>query len=174
MRAQVATGLEGSTVTTGDIRRTASPARVRDRASFRTFWERLLQVIGRTVLGLPASTWLLLDVTILTAGVCIGYEIFPPPGQLATPHVALWQASAIFAFVVILSSLVFGLYERDTLMHRSRIVLRTALSAATATALAYTIIYVVMYATVSRRVSALSMSTFLMVRLLGSMVVSQS
>jgi exopolysaccharide biosynthesis polyprenyl glycosylphosphotransferase len=122
---------------------------------------RLIRVAGRTVLRLPPSTWLLLDVCILLTGVYVGFVIFPPFDTLVTPHVALWQAEAVFAFGVIVASLVFGLWERDTFMSRSRTLTRMILATVTATVLAYAVIYVVMYATVGRRMSAMAMGVFL-------------
>ncbi len=104
---------------------------------------------------------MLVDVSILLIGVWAAFATFPPPPRLATPHVEFWQASAVFAFAVIIASLVFGLYERETICSRSRILTRIGLTAATATIVAYAIIYIIMYATVSRRISALAMSLFL-------------
>ena len=62
---------------------------------------------------------------------------------------------------MIIASLIFGLYERETFMSRSRTLTRMILATTTTTVIAYAIIYVVMYATVSRRVSGLAMSMFL-------------
>ena len=130
------------------------------KASLGTIKDRLLRLIGRAVLSLPPSTWLLVDLTLLAFGVYIAYLTFPPPDDLLTPHVALWQALAVFAFALIVASLVFGLYERETFMNRSRTVTRMLLTTAAATILSYAVIYVIMYSTVSRRMTGLALSLF--------------
>ena len=129
--------------------------------TLRPLRERTVRVIGQALIGLPPSTWLLVDMSILTAGVYYGYRLFPPPQMEGTPHVALWQAAVVFAFVVAMASLVFGLYERQTLVSRSRILTRMLLTAGTTTIAAYAIIYVIMYATVSRRVAGVAVMVFL-------------
>ena len=160
MPPQITAGVETSVATTSF----GSIAAGRDsghRAAPGSLGDRLLRVIGRGVLSLPPSTWLLVDITILALGVYAAFLAFPPPANLETPHVALWQASAIFAFGLIVVSLVFGLYERETFMNRSRTLTRMLLCASTATIIAYAIIYVIMYATVGRRVTGLAMAIFL-------------
>jgi sugar transferase (PEP-CTERM system associated) len=117
--------------------------------------------MGQALIRLPISTWLVADVAITTGAVWLGYRVFPPFTAPLTPHIALWQAAAIFPFAVVISSLIFGLYERETLTGRSRILTRMLLTAAAATVIAYAIIYVVMYATVSRRTAALAMALYL-------------
>jgi sugar transferase (PEP-CTERM system associated) len=73
----------------------------------------------------------------------------------------MWHAASVFAFAVIVSSLVFGLYERETILSRSRILTRLGLTTITTAVITYAIIYVIMYATVSRRVSALALMLFI-------------
>ena len=124
------------------------------RVGSSSLWERLVHLAGRTFIGLPPSTWLLVDISLMAGCVYAAYAVFPPYAPLDTPHIAFWQASAIFAFAVIISSLVFGLYERETLMSRSRLATRMLLTTTAATIIAYAIIYVIMYATVSRRACA--------------------
>ena len=131
------------------------------RFAWGTLRERLVRTLNRAAIGLPISTWLLMDVGLLSVAVLAAFAVFPPIRGLDPPHLALWQAASIFAFAAIISSLVFGLYERETLMSRSRILTRMLLTVTTATVIAYAVIYVVMYATVSRRASGLAMSLFL-------------
>ncbi len=131
------------------------------RPGLSLLWQHLVRLTGRTFIGLGPSTWLLVDVLLMTVCVFTAYAVFPPYAPLDTPHVALWQASAIFAFAIIISSLVFGLYERETLTGRSCIATRMLLTTTSATVIACAIIYVIMYATVSRRACALMMSVFL-------------
>ena len=110
--------------------------------------KRVLGVWAQMMLNLPASIWMLQDVTILTLGICFGYFLFVSPVKTPYPHVELWQAFPIMAGSLVVSSLVFGLYQRDTLTGRSRILARMLLSAALAVVLTYAVVYVVMYCTV--------------------------
>ena len=160
MGADFAASSDGSTVAASALGKLAEQSAARPEV-LRAWRERLFRVIGHGFANLPASTWLLVDLSVLCAGLYFGYSLFPTLAPEVTPHVALWQAAAIFAFVVSMASLVFGLYERETLVSRSRILTRMLLTTAAATVLAYAIIYVVMYATVSRRVTGLAMSVFL-------------
>ena len=157
MTAQIATSADRQT--------TASPT-FEDRSSLRTAvkrstWygmtERCLRRAGHVVVALPPATWMLVDLGIVLVGVSVAYAVFPPPEFLSTPHIALWQAMAIFAFSVAMASMVFGLYERETILSRSRILARMLLTTGTATVVVYTLIYVIMYSTVSRRITALVM-----------------
>lgn len=118
-------------------------------------------LVCRSLVSLPPSTWLLVDVTLLSVGVALGFALFPPPVMEDTPHVVLWQAVAVFAFAGIVSSLVFGLYERETVYSRSRILIRLLLTIATTSLIAYTVIYALMYCTVSRRIATLALLMFL-------------
>ena len=117
---------------------------------------------GHFMLDLPRTTWTVVDVAILTAGIWLGYRLFALPHSVPYAHVTLWQAWLIFSLSLTVSSLVFGLYERETLLVRSRIVTRTALTSALAVALAYAAIYVVMYTTVSRRVTGVALGGYLL------------
>lgn len=118
-------------------------------------------MVGRCLVALPPSTWLLVDVALLACGIALGFHFYPPPVLEDTPHVVLWQAMAVFAFAGIVSSLVFGLYERETVHSRSRILIRLLLTIATTSLIAYTVIYAIMYSTVSRRIAFLSLIAFL-------------
>ncbi len=160
MRVRIAAGADGPAITTPPLEH-LTRTRVRSgHALLGSFCERVFRVIGRAMLALPPSTWMLVDISVLLIGVYAAFMIFPPPLQTSVPRVALWQASTVFAFAVIVASLIFGLYERETIMSRSRILTRIGLTATTATIVAYAIIYVIMYATVSRRVSGVAMSLF--------------
>ena len=160
MGAHVAAGTKGCAVTVPGLDRLGAQRHRHHPAALGSVWGRVLRVIGRVLLGLPPSTWMLVDISVLLASVYAAFVILQPPQLSSTPHVALWQASAVFAFAVIIGSLVFGLYERETIRSRSRILTRLGLTATTAAVVAYAIIYVIMYATVTRRVSALAMSLF--------------
>lgn len=121
---------------------------------------RGIRFLGRAFVGMPASSWMLVDLACVLVAVQTAYDLVPPFALLETTYLASWQSSAIFAFAVVIASLVFGLYERETLMGRSRILTRMLLTTASAGVIAYALIYVVMYATVSRRVSGLTLAGF--------------
>ena len=123
--------------------------------------ERAARRLGRMLAGLPVSIWLGADLTVLTTGIWLGYSMYPPAELLTTPHVILWQALAVFAFAVAVASLVFGLYERETLVSHSRILTRMLLTTTTAVVVAYAVIYVLMYATLSRRLAGVATLLFL-------------
>ena len=129
--------------------------------SVASLWMRAVRLLGQALFGLPASTWLLVDLSLLSGGVYAAYAVLPLHGIANTPHVALWQSIVVFAFALMISGFVFGLYERETVTSRSRILTRVLLASGSATVIAYAIIYIVMYATVNRRVAGVAMATFL-------------
>ena len=161
MRIEAAGG-GGATIGVPPLQQESVAARRPIQAYIESASARWTQLIGRSILGQPASTWLLVDMAVLGVGVYVAYGVFPPPAQSFTPHISLWQAAAVYAFSVICASLVFGLYERETIVSRARTLTRMSLTTGTAAILAYAIIYVVMYSTVSRRVSAINFSIFLL------------
>jgi len=118
-----------------------------------------MRTVGRAAHGLSVSAWLAGDLSILLLMTIWSFQLFPPVEMKHTPHVEMWQACAVFAFALTVSAFVFGLYERDTMRSRLRIVTRMFLAVGVATVVAYTIIHVVMYATISRRMAALVMAT---------------
>ncbi len=159
MCAQIASGMDAAGVSMPVIGQPARPHAVPADRDLQPFGERVSRFIGRSLMGLSAASWLVADLSVLLLTVYVGFIIFPPPEMQATPHIALWQACAVFAFSMTMASLVFGLYERETLLSRSRILTRVLLTVGTATVLAYAVIYVVMYSTVSRRVAGLTMAS---------------
>ncbi len=122
---------------------------------------RAVRLLSRALVGLPPSTWLLLDALLMTGFIVAGFELFPPFVSEATPHIALWQACAVLSFAVMVSSLIFGLYERETLLSQSRLLTRMGLSIGATCLIAYGIIYIIMYSTISRRLAGVSLAAFL-------------
>jgi len=161
MHAPIAAGADGPSVAAPCLADLAHRPTLSGRAVFRVIWERFTHFTGRALVGLPPSSWLLVDFALIVIGVYCAYAVFPPLSPAETPHIALWQATAIFAFAGIIASLVFGLYERETVMSRSKVLARMLLTAGTATVFAYAIIYVIMYSTVSRRVTGFAVTFFL-------------
>ncbi|MCH8148712.1 MAG: sugar transferase [Planctomycetes bacterium] len=149
-----------SAVVPGTIERLTNKRGGVSRATLASQWARAVRVLGQACIQTPVSMWLVMDVSILSFALFLGYRLFPPPAMLTTPHVALWQAIAVFSFVVAICSLIFGLHEREALMSRSCILTRMLLTSGTAVAAAYAIIYVVMYATISRRVAGLTVVSY--------------
>jgi len=170
MSTPFVTGADGAAVAGGTFTPTARKGRV-ESFSAHSLFDPIGKAIGRALVGMPPSTWLLADIAVLTIAVSMAFTLFPPYAGLETPHIELWQAAAVFAFSVIVSSLVFGLYERETIVSRSRILTRMLATTATASTLAYAIIYVLMYATVSRRAAGFTLALFFvtgtLVRLCG-------
>lgn len=161
MPSPAAAANQGPALATPTLGTFATPNALRVDRLLDIFCRRGARVLGRVLVGLPPSSWLLVDVALLTVGVYFAYVLFPPALLIDIPHIARWQASAIFAFATIAASLVFGLYERETVMGRSRILTRMLLTSAATAVIAYGIIYVIMYSTVSRRVSGFALSFFL-------------
>lgn len=159
MCAQIASGMDTTGAVVPAIGQPARTPTAPTQEAAGSLASRLPRFIGRSLMGLSAASWLVADLSVLLATVYAGFAIFPPPEMEATPHIALWQACAVFAFAMTMASLVFGLYERETLLSRSRILTRMLLSVGTATVLAYAVIYVVMYSTVSRRVAGVTMAS---------------
>ncbi|MFQ5489389.1 MAG: sugar transferase [Phycisphaerae bacterium] len=139
----------------------ATPANAVDNSTRDRSAHSPLGLWGQMMFSLPPSAWMLADVIILVLGIFKGYGIFGAPEIPDYPHVYLWQACLIFTLSLILAGLVFGLYQRDTLLSRSRIVTRMLLTAALAVVLTYAVVYVMMYATLSRKVTAFGLGSYL-------------
>ncbi|RJP41946.1 MAG: exopolysaccharide biosynthesis polyprenyl glycosylphosphotransferase [Phycisphaerales bacterium] len=113
--------------------------------------QTLLNRIGYALLDAPASAWMVLDALLVAGMVQLGYWLVGVSESYGVNHIAAWQGYAVFVGAFLIASLVFGLYERETLWSRSRIVVRSLLTTSVAVITAYALIYVVMYATASRR-----------------------
>jgi exopolysaccharide biosynthesis polyprenyl glycosylphosphotransferase len=170
-----ADAVAGRSMPAGSATRLAPVASHTAPWAWRDAWPRAVRKLSRLFAGLPASAWLLIDASLILCWLDLGYKVFPPFILIGTPHVDWWQAAVVFVASLLVSSLIFGLYERETVLSRSRLLTRTLLTAAASTVIAYAIIYVLMYATVSRRVAGFSMTGFvvcgLSVRLLARRVI---
>jgi exopolysaccharide biosynthesis polyprenyl glycosylphosphotransferase len=158
MQTRIPAGAGAGAISTGGFPARCAP--IRTSTAWTATWARFVRTIGRAALAMPASSWMLADIVLLAGAVVTGLWCFPAPPKLDTPHVAVWQAVAVFTFSLFIASLVFGLYESRTIRSRSRILLRIALTGATTTIIAYAIIYVIMYSTVGRRATTLGMVVF--------------
>ena len=120
-------------------------------------------IIGNTLLETPWVIWCLFDVAVVSLGVYLGYQYFvwtPEGGWITFPW---WETCLILCLTLVVSSLVFGLYEQQTLLRRSRIIARSVLTIGLAVSLAYLVISVLMYSIQSRRVLFLAGSFYLAV-----------
>lgn len=115
-----------------------------------------LGMVGGALLELPWLVWMSFDVVVVAASVYLAYGIcvWALPGSWLTFG---WRETCLIQCpAFILSALVFGLYEHQTLLRRSRIVGRSLLIAATAVIVTFLVIQLVMYETQSRRVLMVS------------------
>jgi len=122
-------------------------------------WSRIIHYAGQLLLGLPASMWLLIDLVTLAYALYVAYQLVPPQDTVTTPHITLGPAMGIFCCLLSVTSLVFGLHERETLQSRARIITRMTLTTLGVTILAYAVIYVLLYATISRRTVGIAVSS---------------
>lgn len=122
-------------------------------------WSRIIHYAGQLLLGLPASMWLVIDLVTMSYALHVAYQLVPPLDTVTTPHITLGPAVGIFACLLSVTSLIFGLHERDTLQSRARILTRMTLTTLSVTILAYAVIYVLLYATISRRTVGIAMSS---------------
>ncbi len=84
MRAQIAPGGPSTAVVTPSVEALASKRR-RERPAAGSIWPQAVRLIGRTFVGLPASSWLLIDVTILWSAIYYAFVVFTPYQGLDTP-----------------------------------------------------------------------------------------
>lgn len=139
---------------------TQSPPQVRSQVP--AGWSRIIHYAGQLLLGLPASMWLLIDLVTLVYALYLAYQLVPPQDTVTTPHITLGPAMGIFSCLFAVTSLVFGLHERETLQSRARLLTRMMLTTLSVTILAYAVIYVLLYATISRRTVGIAVSSLFM------------
>jgi sugar transferase (PEP-CTERM system associated) len=140
----------------------AAMAGRRESFSFSETMGRAQRSLGRTLATLTPSTWMLLDIALLMCCVYGSFYLIPPPNGFESQHVTSWQALTIFSFALTISSGIFGLYETKTLSSLSTIATRLLLASTSTIVISYAIIYVVMYVTVGRRMTALSLCSFVL------------
>ena len=94
-------------------------------------------------------------------GNYIGYQFFHLQFPTSTWVADMTLANAVVAVSYVVSGLIVGLYEAETLRHRSRIVVRSLLTVALAIAIAYVLMHTLMYEIYSRRIAIISPLTFI-------------
>jgi len=117
---------------------------------------RLVRAAAGLLQPLPTGSWVVFDTALLYIGTFIGFQTFVVGRIPLYLHVGLWQAWIILAGTHAFASLVFGLWERETLYARSRILTRVMLATLTAAVLTYAVVHAPLYTTISRRVVALA------------------
>jgi len=125
------------------------------RSGHRSLWA----LVGRLLWSMPQLAWIILDLLCLWGGIWLGVRFLPWWPWASVPYPLATEA--VFGGALIISGMIFGWYERETLLHRSRIAARSLMSIALATGLTYVVIHVFMYAGLSRRVAAGGVATFL-------------
>lgn len=128
-------------------------------------------VLGDSLIETSWMAWSAFDVTVASVGMLLAYYVLvwaPGGGWVAIP---LWKTCVIQCLALVLSGLVFGLYEQQTLLRRSRIIVRSLLSTGGCITLSYVAISLFMYSAPSRKVLLISASLYLVVTLLCRLVV---
>ena len=153
---------EATSVATGALQSERTSRRSRQRAmrpSARPIWDQA----GQRLLEMPTSTWMIADSILVAIALHVGYSVVGASATVEIAHIDIWQAYAVFVGAFLFASLVFGLYERETLWSRSRIVVRTLLTTAVAVVIAYAVIYVLMYSNASRRAVGCAVLVYIIV-----------
>jgi len=119
--------------------------------------------LGNSLLETPWLAWSAFDAAVMTLGVIVAYRslVWTPGGAwIVFP---LWQTGLIQCLAFVLSGLVFGLYEHQTLLRRSRILARSVLSTGVCITLSYVVISLFMYSVQSRQVLFMAAAFYLLV-----------
>ncbi len=132
---------------------------VRDAGAAREGRSRIWALVGRLLWAMPKPAWIALDLACLWVGIALGIRLLVWWPWVEGQHPALVELT--FSISLIASGMIFGWYEQETLLHRSRIVARGLMTIALATGLMYVVVHVVLYAGLSRRVAAGGVATFL-------------
>ncbi len=106
--------------------------------------------LRRSLLQLPSAAWAYLDIFIVVTTTSIAYHLMvrgnPQFAWIAGP----WLSGAAFSGSIALAGLIFGLYERQTLTARSRILVRSFASLGVGLVLAYACISLFFYGATTR------------------------
>ncbi len=129
------------------------------RTSTRWNW---IGSIGGTLLEMPWPIWGVIDLILLTAGIFFGYEFYVWRLKAEWIQFSWLQTCFVAAPAFLMAGLVFGLYEQQTLLRRSRAVARSILTTLATLAITYLVIYFFMYSTQSRRVLFLAGAVYLL------------
>ena len=106
--------------------------------------------VYRTLGQLSPATWAAVDIAFTLLATALVYRLLIFPSAAFEWVVNPWLAGVTFSVCVTGAGTVFGLYERQTLLARSRILLRSTVTLALGVAIAYAFLTVVMHAHASR------------------------
>ena len=118
-------------------------------------------IVARSLVHVPKSVWAVADAASVCLGNYIGYQFFRLQFPTSTWVADMTLANAVVAVAYIAAGLAVGLYEVETLRHRSRIAVRSLLTIGLATAIAYVVLHTLMYEIYSRRIAIISPLTFI-------------
>jgi len=111
---------------------------------------RCLTGLRRTLFQIQPATWAYFDIVIAAAATAVSYRAFlhdnPEYDWVAGP----WLSGAAFCSGIALAGLVFGLYERQTLAARSRILVRSLASLSAGLTAAYACVALFFYGEMTR------------------------
>ncbi len=117
--------------------------------------------LARILTHLPKSVWAVMDVVSVCLGNYIGYQFFRIQFPTSTWVADMTLVNAVVAISYVTSGLIVGLYETETLRHRSRIAVRSLLTVGLAIAIAYVVMHTLLYEIYSRRIAIISPLTFI-------------
>jgi len=126
----------------------------------RPSWRALL---GRCLLNVATPAWMAVDLFIVFAGTLMGQRAFVwwHPNTSLLIDYKLWLVNLALGCSVVLAGMMFGLYERNTLWHRGRIVARGLLTILFAMVATFICVQVFMYSEISRRTAAFAIIFYL-------------
>jgi exopolysaccharide biosynthesis polyprenyl glycosylphosphotransferase len=119
--------------------------------------------VRRFILALSSTTWVCLDVLLIALAALGAHVILPRMGTNYAWMTKPWLASTAFSVCIPLAGLVFGLYERPTLLSRGRILFRSLMTLALGTGLAFACLSVFLYAHLSQWTGLAVCITYLLV-----------
>lgn len=117
--------------------------------------------LARFLIQMPKSVWAVMDVISVCIGNYIGYQFFHLQFPTSTWVAGMTLVNAVVAISYVAAGLMVGLYETETLRHRSRIAVRSLLTACLAVAMAYVVMHTLLYEIYSRRIAIMSPLTFI-------------
>ena len=106
--------------------------------------------IPRFVASMTPTAWMCLDWLVIGVATIAASALLVSVGTGYGWVHSRWLASATFCISIALAGLVFGLYERKTLLARSRILVRSLLTLSLGIVLAFAGLYLVFYTASSR------------------------
>ena len=124
----------------------------------------LRSLIARRLVSLPRPVCMAVDLLIVVAGTWIGQQAFVwwhPDSNWAADY-RLWLVYALPPLMVLLAGMAFGLYERNVLWHRGRIVTRSILTITFAMLATFVIVQVFFYSELSRRTAAFAIVFYML------------